>query len=52
MMKNRPMTQTEVYTLVEGLIIENFGSMEAFVEAFPNTFEIVYQNGQELPSNA
>jgi hypothetical protein len=46
------MNKEEMYTFVEGLIIENFGSMEAFVEAFPNTFEIVYQNGQELPNNA
>ena len=46
------MNKEEMYTFVEGLINENFGSMEAFVEAFPNTFEIVYQNGQELPDNA
>ena len=42
------MTSQEFSTFVEGLIIENFGSLEAFVEAFPNTFEIVDQNGQPL----
>jgi len=37
------LTVTEMCDFVEGLIIENFGSLEAFVEAFPNAFEVVLQ---------
>jgi hypothetical protein len=40
------LTAEEFTTFVEGLIIENFGSMEAFVDAFPQVFEKVDQNGQ------
>jgi hypothetical protein len=42
------LTRDEMNTFVEGLIIENFGSLEAFVLAFPSTFQVVDQNGQDL----
>ena len=40
---SKVLTANEFSAFVESLIIENFGSLEAFVEAFPDHFEVVLQ---------
>lgn len=35
------LTKTEIVESVTELIVEHFGSLEEFVEAFPSVFEIV-----------
>jgi hypothetical protein len=47
-MKQKMLTRSEMNTFVEGLIIKHFGSLEAFVDAFPEHFEKVDQSGQPL----